>query len=86
MKSMNNFETITAHNFETIALSIADRVMDLPGQNMGRSFRDLVQQCQDTLMGEWVDRRSWKKDAGPVNIQVLAERVQLWFKAMDSAI
>ena len=45
MNSMNNFDTITAHNFETIALSIADRVMDLPGQNMGRSFRDLVQQC-----------------------------------------
>ena len=85
MNNMNNFDTITAHNFETIALSIADRVMDLPGQNMGRSFRDLVQQCQDTLMGEWVDRRDWKKDAGPVDIQSLAERVQLWFKAMDSA-
>ena len=82
---MNNFDTITAHNFETIALSIVDRVMDLPGQNMGRSFRDLVQQCQDMLMGEWVDRRDWKKDAGPVDIQSLAERFQLWFKAMDSA-
>lgn len=86
MKNMNNFETITAHNFETIALAIADRVMDLPGQNMGRSFRYLVDQCQDVLMGEWVDRRDWKKDAGPVDIQALAERVQLWFKAMDSAI
>lgn len=86
MKNMNNFETITAHNFETIALSIADRVMDLPGQNMGRSFRSLVEQCQDVLMGEWVDRRDWKKDAGPVDILALAERVQLWFKAMDSAI
>ena len=82
---MNNFDTITAHNFETIALSIADHVMDLPGQNMGRSFRDLVQQCQATLMGEWVDRRDWKKDAGPVDIHSLAKRVQLWFKAMDSA-
>ena len=82
---MNNFDTITAHNFETIALSIADHVMDLPGQNMGRSFRDLVQQCQDTLMGERVDRRDWKKDAGPVDIHSLAKRVQLWFKAMDSA-
>lgn len=83
---MNNFETITAHNFETIALAIADRVMDLPGQNMGRSFRDLVQQCQDVLMGEWVDRRSWKQDGVPVDLQSLAKRVQLWFKAMDSAI
>ena len=85
MKNMNNIDTITAHNFEAIALTIADRVMDLPGQNMGRSFRDLVQQCQDTLMSEWVDRRSWKKDAGPVDIQWLAKIVQLWFKAMDSA-
>lgn len=85
MNSMNNFDTITAHNFETITLSIADRVMDLPGQNMGRSFRDLVQQCQVTLMGEWVDRRDWKKDAGSVDIHGLAKRVQLWFKAMDSA-
>lgn len=82
---MNNFDTITAHNFETIALTIADRVMDLPGQNMARSFRALVQQCQDVLMGEWVDRRDWKKDAGPVDIEGLAKRVQLWFKAMDSA-
>ena len=86
MKSMNNFDTITAHNFETIALTIADQVMDLPEQNLGRSFRELVQQCQDVLMGEWVDRRSWKKDAGPVDIQGLAKRVQLWFKAMDSAV
>ena len=82
---MNSFDTITAHNFETIALFIADCVMDLPGQNMGRSFRDLVQQCQDMLMGEWVDRRDWKKDVGPVDIHGLAKRVQLWFKAMDSA-
>ena len=86
MKSMNNIDTITAHNFEAIALTIADRVMDLPGQNLGRSFRDLVQQCQDTLMGEWMDRRSWKKEAGPVDIQRLVESVQLWFKAADSTI
>ena len=86
MKNMNYFDTITAHNFETISLSIADRVMDLPDQNMGRSFRELVQQCQDVLMGEWVDRRDWKKDAGAVDIEGLAKRVQLWFKAMDSAV
>lgn len=83
MNNTNNFDTITDDNFDTIVLCIADRVMSLPGQSMGRSFDDLIQQSRGILLGEQMDRRDWKKDAGPVDIQGLAQMVQIWLKAMD---
>jgi hypothetical protein len=77
-------EVLTAATFTNHVHAIMHHIMHTEVQNMGRSFAQLKEQVEACLMGEYIDRTSWKDNTQPVDIQALAERTILWFKAIDS--